>query len=131
RLDVPLHVMGRRPGLDARLVMRLAAHLQRQGASLVHTHNASPHLYGALAARLSWTGKRPRVIHTKHGRNEPHLARKVLLNRFASALSDRVVAVSDDAARVATDVERVRAHKVTTIRNGVDTREFRPGDGAA
>ncbi len=67
-----------------------------------------------------------RVVHTKHGRNEPDHPRRVLLNRLASALCDRVVAVSDDAAAVALGIERVRADKVVTIGNGVPTGELRP-----
>ena len=125
-IDVPLMLMLRRPGLDAALPFRLAAWLRREGAALVHTHNASPHLYGAIAARLAGLP----VVHTKHGRNEPEVPRKVLLNRFASALTDRVVAVSADAARVATLVERVDPRRVVVIPNGVDTREIRPGGDA-
>jgi sugar transferase (PEP-CTERM/EpsH1 system associated) len=124
RLGVPLAVIARRPGLDAGLPPRLALWLRRERARLVHTHNASPHLYGALAARLALG---PRVIHTKHGRNAPDVPRKVLCNRLAAALSDRVVAVSADAAQVALAVEHVSPRKVVTILNGVDTAEIRPG----
>jgi sugar transferase (PEP-CTERM/EpsH1 system associated) len=135
RLGVPLHVLDRRPGLDAGLALRLSTLLLREGARLVHTHNASPHLYGSLAAQFARARSRsryPRVVHTKHGRNEPEAARKVMVNRVASALSDRVVTVSSDAASVAIHVERVRPDKVMTIWNGVDTDEFRPrADGLA
>lgn len=122
-LGVPLTLIRRRPGLDARLPVRLAAFLRRERARLVHTHNPSPHAYGALAAGLAGA----RVIHTKHGRNAPDIARKVLLNRAASAISDRVVAVSEDTARVALEVERVSPRKVVTIQNGIETRAFCPG----
>jgi sugar transferase (PEP-CTERM/EpsH1 system associated) len=130
RLGVPLTVMRRGPGIDTRLPLRLAKRLRRMGARLVHTHNATPHLYGSVAAAVARarTGDRfPRVVHTKHGRNEPDMPRKVLLNRIASRFSDRVVAVSDDAAAVAREVEHVDPRRVLTIPNGVDTREFRPG----
>jgi glycosyltransferase involved in cell wall biosynthesis len=116
-LGVPLTLIRRRPGLDARLPFRLAAFLRRRGARLVHTHNPSPHLYGALAARLA---PGTRVIHTKHGRNAPDAPRKVLLNRLAAALSDRVVAVGADTAAVALDLERVHPRKLVTIANGVE-----------
>jgi glycosyltransferase involved in cell wall biosynthesis len=121
--------MGRGPGLDLDLCARLAGVLRDEGAGLVHTHNAAAHLYGSIAARLA--GRRTRVVHTKHGRNEPDHARRVLANRLASALSHRVVAVSDDAAAVAVEIERVPARKVITIGNGVDTAAFRPRAGAA
>jgi glycosyltransferase involved in cell wall biosynthesis len=130
-LDVPLRIVPRALGLDPALPVRLARCLVRDGVRILHTHNASPHFYGAVAASLARAGSRgpgPRVIHTKHGRNRPEVRRKVLLNRVASALTDRVVAVSDDAADVALHVEHVAPNKVMTIRNGVDTKAFRPGD---
>jgi sugar transferase (PEP-CTERM/EpsH1 system associated) len=133
QLGVPLHVIGRRPGLDLDLAVRLSALLRREGARVVHTHNAAAHLYGSLAAHLARgrDGRRPRVVHTKHGRNEPELPKRVLVNRLASALCDRVVAVSDDAAAVALEIEHVRRAKVITILNGIDTQEFRPRPDAA
>ncbi|AUX48869.1 hypothetical protein SOCE26_104120 [Sorangium cellulosum] len=138
RLDVPLVVVARKPGLDPGLSVRLAAWLRREGVRLVHTHNPGPHLYGALAAALARAASLPardaggpRVVHTKHGRNYPTDKRKVLVNRVATALTDRVVAVSDDARAVALDVERVDPAKVVTILNGVDTEVFRPGDAGA
>ncbi len=134
-LGVPLRVFHRAPGIDLALPMRLARCLAREGVRLVHTHNVSPHFYGAVGASLVRAGASrragPRVIHTKHGRNLPHLPRRVLLNRFASSLTDRVVAVSDDAAEVALQVEHVPLNKVMTIRNGVDTARFCPGDPRA
>jgi sugar transferase (PEP-CTERM/EpsH1 system associated) len=84
---------------------------------VVHTHNPAPHLFGALAAKLTGV---PAVVHTKHGRNFPDVARLVFANRVASFLSDAVVAVSEDAARVARDVERVHASRVRVFPNGVD-----------
>src|SRR5262249_25728707 len=113
RLGVPPRLLRRRPGLDAGLPPPLPPLLPGGGARVVHTHNAGPHLYGAIAARIAAAraARRPRLVHTKHGRNEPDMPRRVLANRFASALSDRVVAVSDDAAAVARDIERVDARK--------------------
>jgi sugar transferase (PEP-CTERM/EpsH1 system associated) len=133
-LDVPLSLVKRAPGLDAGLPVRLARCLVRDGVRILHTHNASPHFYGAVAAGLARAAVRragPRVIHTKHGRNQPDVPRKVLLNRVASALTDRSVAVSPDAADVALHLEHVPENKVMTISNGVDTRAFRPADPRA
>jgi sugar transferase (PEP-CTERM/EpsH1 system associated) len=96
---------------------RLSAAFRSLRPHVVHTHNPAPHLFGALAARL--TGA-PAVVHTKHGRNFPTVPRLVLANRFASFLSDAVVAVSEDAARVACDVERVPTRRVRVFPNGVD-----------
>ncbi len=128
RLGIPLRVIRRGPGVDLGVAVRLARALREEGVRLVHTHNAASHLYGSLAAHLLRlrTGRRPPIVHTKHGRDEPDKPRRVLVNRLASALCDRVVAVSDDAASVAIRIEHVDPGKVMTILNGVDTDEFRP-----
>jgi glycosyltransferase involved in cell wall biosynthesis len=135
RLDVPLWVHPRGGGLSVRAIADLSRLLCREKVALVHTHNPTPHLYGALSAVVSAVRSaaghrfaRPRVIHTKHGRNTPSARRKVFANRLSSALSDRVVAVSEDARRVVLDIERVDPAKVVTIVNGVDTCLYRPAD---
>lgn len=132
RLGVPLLVVPRRPGLDPWLVRALTRVFVRERVAIVHTHNPTPHLYGAVSAALARRSQShwPRVIHTKHGRNHPDDRRKVMVNRLASALTDRIVAVADDAREVVTKVERVSPAKVVTIVNGVDTDAFRPGADA-
>ncbi|MDI3289827.1 glycosyltransferase [Polyangium sp. 15x6] len=129
-IDVPLRLLRRGQGFDPSVIGELADLFGREGIDLVHTHNPRPHVHGALAALAARrvTGKRPRVVHTKHGRNYPGDLGRVLANRMASALSDRIVAVSDDARRVALEVEHGSARRLVTIRNGVDTRAYRPGD---
>ncbi|MDC0749467.1 glycosyltransferase [Polyangium mundeleinium] len=129
-MDVPLRLLKRGQGLDPSVIGELSELFGREGIDLVHTHNPRPHVHGALAALAARrvTGKRPRVVHTKHGRNYPDDLGRVIANRMASALSDRIVAVSDDARRVALEIERGSARRLVTIRNGVDTRAYKPGD---
>ncbi len=76
-----------------------------------------------MARRLAGV---PVLLHTKHGRNYPHVARAVRTNRWASRWSDAVVAVSEDAARVAVEIERVPRAKVCVIYNGVDLASWPP-----
>ncbi|MDI1431971.1 glycosyltransferase [Polyangium sorediatum] len=129
-MDVPLRLLKRGQGFDPSVIGELSDLFGREGIDLVHTHNPRPHVHGALAALAARrvTGKRPRVVHTKHGRNYPDDLGRVIANRMASALSDRIVAVSDDARRVALEIERGSARRLVTIRNGVDTRAYKPGD---
>jgi phenylacetate-CoA ligase len=131
RLGVPLHVFPRKRGLDVQVLSDIANLLEQKRIALVHTHNPSPHVYGSFAASLvRHRGVlRPTVVHTKHGRNHPDDGRRVMVNRLAAAFSDRVVAVSDDARKVAIEVERIEPHRLVTIRNGVDTKKVCPGDG--
>jgi sugar transferase (PEP-CTERM/EpsH1 system associated) len=115
-----------------RTLLRLVRWLRRFRPHVLHTHNPTPHIFGALAARPAGV---PVLVHTKHGRNYPDSRRAVAWNRLASWLSDRVVPVSDDSAEVAAEVERVPRRKIQVIRNGIDLGAFpapagaRPGAG--
>jgi len=104
-----------------KLTLRLAKRLRQIQAHVLHTHNPAPHLVGALARRLSGI---PVLVHTKHGRNYPERRRKVWANRLATYLTDCVVAVSQNAADVARDVEQVPERKLRIIRNGIDLVRF-------
>jgi len=113
----------KRDGLSPLWAFKIARLVRDSGFDLVHTHNPSPHFYGALAGLISGVP----VVHTKHGRNYPTDVKKVFLNRIASKLSQRIVAVSSDAADVCRQIEKIPAKKVQTILNGVDTQRFASG----
>lgn len=102
-------------------IRALSRVLRSDPPDVIHTHNPSPHIVGAVAAK--WVGTRV-VVHTKHGRNYPDEFRKVWVNRVATWFTDQVVAVSQDSAEVATKIERITRHKVLTIRNGIDLNKF-------
>ncbi len=99
----------------------LARECRSFNADVIHSHNPGPHLHAVLAARV---GGAPAIVHTKHGRNYPDERRRRLINRVAARLSAVVVAVSEDAAAVAREIERVPAARVRVVRNGVDVDAF-------
>jgi len=88
---------------------------------VVHAHNTYPHIYASIAAR--WAGV-PVVVQTRHGQRSGHGWRATLQYRWASRLVDRIVAVSDDAARLCVESDGIRADKVCRIWNGIDLDEF-------
>jgi glycosyltransferase involved in cell wall biosynthesis len=102
---------------------RLLRVLHEVRPQVLHSHNPSPHLFGATAAKLSGI---PVIVHTRHGRNYPHKRRSVLVSRFASSLTDCIVAVSDASADVARRSERVSDSRIKVIRNGIDLDAFPP-----
>jgi sugar transferase (PEP-CTERM/EpsH1 system associated) len=120
---IPVHVLAKHPGLDWAAVRRLAELLKENAVQVVHTHNPQPHLHCVLAAFRSRT---PVCVHTKHGRNYPHMQARVLLNRALSWRTDAIVPVSDNARDVALQCEKVNPHKLHRIWNGVDTDRYRP-----
>lgn len=127
-LGISVTTFDRRPGIDWRLIPRIARWLKRSNADLLHTHNAAAHFYGALGGRLASTRC---TIHTKHGRDWPDQPRKVLLNRVSALFTRTLVAVSDDGREIARRVERVPERKLRVIHNGIDTGLFTPGSARA
>jgi glycosyltransferase involved in cell wall biosynthesis len=110
-------------GLSMLAPTRLAAAIRDTQPDVVHLHTGA-WLKGAYAAKLAGA---PYVVYTEHGRehHDPPLAR--LQDRLASQWTDRVVAVSPRLARYMKHRVGVRADRIVTIPNGVDTSVFTPG----
>jgi sugar transferase (PEP-CTERM/EpsH1 system associated) len=119
-VGVPVDTIGT-GGSVPRRVLRLARRLRQLKPDVLHTHNPQAHVHGALAARLAGV---PAVVHTKHGRGILEGRTPVVVTRLATAWTSRFVAVSQDAARVAMEAERVPAAKVVVIHNGIDVDRY-------
>lgn len=122
--DVPIFELGYSGGIKPKVVLDIYKIIKKLKIDVIHTHNPSPHFYGALAGFLAGVP----VVHTKHGRNYPGSPKKVLLNRLSTAFTSRVVAVSHEAAEVCRLTEKVPERKIHIIWNGVDVRAFSPGN---
>jgi len=123
QLNVPVHVLHKKHGVDWTAVRQLARLLRQEQAVIVHTHNPAPHFYGVIAALLAGV---PIRIHTKHGRNYPDNSKSVRMTRLLSWFTDVIVPVSDNARDVALQVEKVNPKKVQRIWNGVDVELYKP-----
>jgi glycosyltransferase involved in cell wall biosynthesis len=102
-------------------IVELSQHFRERAIDVVHTHNLYPHLYATIAARLAGV---PVVVNTRHGQRIGHGWKSRLLYRLASYQADRMVAVSQDAARLCTEEDGVSPEKVTCIWNGIDVESF-------
>ena len=124
RLDID--ELNKGTGLCLKIIPQLIVLTKRLAIDIIHTHNPGPQFYGAIVGCLTGLP----VIHTKHGRNYPTDKKKVWLNRFSSFLTDKIVAVSQNAADVCLKVEKIPSTKVSVILNGIDINSFFPaGNG--
>jgi glycosyltransferase involved in cell wall biosynthesis len=128
REGVRTFFLDRRPGIDARLPLRMRALVRSEGIDVIHTHNAGPWLYGAAAAVLAG---RP-LFHTEHS-NVPDARRLLAAAERAMAFVTRsVIAVSEDVRRKLVQRQGLPAEKVLSVLNGVDTELYgRPFDRRA
>ena len=114
---VALH---KKPGVDWRLFWKIAKLARAEKVGVIHTHNSTAHLYGAVAARLT----RAHVLHTEHGKNIGEETRYYRLNYIAAQFTDFTVAVSEKNAEIATRREGVDPRKLKVIPNGIRIDRF-------
>jgi len=96
--------------------VHLARLLRRHGVALVHSHEFTMGVYGAVAARLAGA----RHLITMHGSTYyAERLRRRLAMRAGVALSGALVAVSRQLASHLADRLRLRPERVATIPNGV------------
>lgn len=121
QLRAPVITLGRKPGLDLRLIPKLARLARAHNVRVVHTHNAGAHFYGALGGKLAGA----KVLHTEHGKNVGEESRAHRVNRFAARFTDFTVAVSENNARIAVEHEGARADRLQVVPNGIPVERFR------
>jgi len=124
----PVEVIGRRPGLDARVTVHLRRMIARHGIDVVHAHQYTPFFYGVTAAR--WAGIA--CVFTEHGRHHPDVRkpRRVAANQVLARLVDASVAVSDYTRAALIENDGFPAERVRVLYNGVDVPEEPPASRA-
>ncbi|MBX3231501.1 MAG: glycosyltransferase [Labilithrix sp.] len=118
-----VHVLGKRAGVDLRVVARLRSLVRAERIDVVHAHQYGPFFYSALA-RLPW--RSPPIVFTEHGRLHPDPRRPAHppANRALLRRHDRVVGVGEAARRALIDVEGFAPARVEVVFNGVDAPAF-------
>jgi glycosyltransferase involved in cell wall biosynthesis len=118
--ETPVHdVVRTSAGLDPTLSIRLARLFRRLELDVVHTHNAVPMIYAAVAGRAAGC----RVVHTRHGQGS-HLKGRRYLVRAACRFVHSFVAVSENTAVAATKNERPPKDRIHVIENGIPLAAF-------
>ncbi len=88
---------------------------------VLHTHNTFAHFYAATAAHLAGV---PVIVNSQHGRGCGNSWKARCQFRLANRWTDRVVGVSEDAARLCRRDDRRSAERITSIWNGIDVDRF-------
>ena len=124
---IPVHTfpMSSLFGLGAmQQAVRLIRLFRREGADVVHSHDAYTSVYGTLCARLAGV---PGVIASRRSWYSPHLQGKILrANRVAYRFAHRVVANSPSVSRLVETETGLPSSRIITIPNFLDPEAFEP-----
>jgi glycosyltransferase involved in cell wall biosynthesis len=120
-LDIPAWNLGMAFPLDLRGALRLTRLVRREKVDIVHLQLLRGEVIGTLAAAHTPEVSVVVVVHNTDPYRDPGRSPvRAMLSRWALGRADSVVAVSRGVAEFVTHVQRVPAHRVTVIPNGVD-----------
>ena len=124
----PVHVIGRRPGVDWRSALQLGSFLRRERVDVIHAHQYGPFFYSVTARLLH---RNASLLFTEHGRFHPDYRsrKRVVYNRLLLERRDKLVGVGESVRQSLIDVEGMPADRVGVIYNGIDLDEFVPSAG--
>lgn len=119
----PIHVLGRRPGIDMRCAARLAAVFRRERVDIIHAHQYTPWFQAAMARMLY---RRPAILFTEHGRHYPdvRLTKHVLCNRVLFRKGDYAMGVGAAVRTALIRNEGLPEEAVGVVYNGVDLSPY-------
>ncbi|MFQ5753883.1 MAG: glycosyltransferase family 4 protein [bacterium] len=120
------------PYYDFLAFVKLYRLFRKEKFDLVHTHSTKPGIIGRLAA---WAAGIKCVVHTVQGfafhEHSPKLQifLVAVLERLAGLASQKVIFVNSKDREVASKLNLVPPHKIVTIYNGIDLRQFNGSNG--
>ncbi|MBY0496299.1 MAG: glycosyltransferase [Cyanobacteria bacterium] len=120
-LGVPVIALGRTPGFQPALAMRLARIIKERRIDVLHCHHYSPYVYGLLASLLKPSVK---LVFTEHGKLSdagPSRKRR-LVNPILSRWPGYLCAVSSDLKQHMVD-EGFPSRRLCVLYNGIDPGE--------
>jgi L-malate glycosyltransferase len=115
---IRVEALHRKPGFQPSLGVTVGRIARASGARVLHCHQYSPFVYGAIARLLQPS---LRVVFTEHGRlaAAPPSGKRRWANVILSRVPHRVVAVSQDLRRHLIS-EGFADSRVSVIENGID-----------
>jgi glycosyltransferase involved in cell wall biosynthesis len=107
----------RHVGFDFSMISSIYTCIKRHNIDVVHCHQYTPWVYGALASLLT----KARVIFTEHGRFYPDSTtwKRRLVNPILMLLTSKVTAISEATKKALVKYEYIPKNKIDVIFNGI------------
>ncbi len=116
-LGVPVYVLGKRAGLDAIALARLARVIRRHRVEVLHAHNFSANLWGRVVGLALGVPVRIATEHTMPSIKGPVHR---ILDRILAPVTTRIVAVSRAVRDAHLRAERLDPARIEVVYNGID-----------
>lgn len=120
-MGVPVTILGKRRGIDLRLVWRLWRWLRASKPEIVHTHLFTADTWGRLVARLAGV---PLVFSTVHSVNSWQGRVHRLVDRMLALVTTRLIACTAQVADKLQHQDGINGTRIVTLANGVDLQRF-------
>ena len=102
-------------------VIELIDILKKYKIDVLICHDIGSWYYGVIAGKLSRVKK---IIHTRHSFLEDDSLKIVLLSKFLSLFTDKIIAVSPEIRHSMIEKEHIYKNKIETIYNGIDLKKY-------
>jgi len=114
---IDIYSKARKPGFDINLVQVIRRHLKEHKIDILHCHQYTPWVYGALAAAFTNT----KVIFSEHGRFYPDSksSKRRLVNPLLTKLTDKITTISLATKNALNEFEYIPLKKIDVIYNGI------------
>ncbi len=115
--------VGKKDGFDWFLPVRLSRALKKNMINIVHTHNSSNWLYGAIAGKIAGIP----VIHTEHTtRNSysKHAIRWALIENVLAKFTKTIISVAESIKNQMSIFANIDPRKIKIIHNGIEYDKF-------
>lgn len=114
---VPVFTHERKPGFDVSLIRAIRQHIKTHNIDVVHCHQYTPWVYGALSSVLT----KAKVIFTEHGRFYPDSSswKRKLVNPVLVSLTRYITSISEATKHALVNFENISASRIQVIYNGI------------
>jgi glycosyltransferase involved in cell wall biosynthesis len=107
----------RTDGFDLKLISAIRKHIKEYNIDILHCHQYTPWVYGALAA----FGLKTKVIFTEHGRFYPDSSswKRKLVNPLLARLTNHITAIAEATKQALVTYEFIPENRIQVIYNGI------------
>jgi len=117
---IPVHVIGKRSGIDLSLSFRFMKLFKKLKIDIVNTHGSANWLFAGIAAKMCGIP----LIHTEHTKPYFNLKKWMKIEKVMSIVTNQIITVGAKVARFMIDEEGISEKKIKVIYNGIRTELY-------